>query len=88
MVAGVQRRRGGGSRTVAGARLPPQLPGEYVALELAASQTIENLEAFGRRLAAIHDRYLAGTAGCECEGRSDDKHIDHRGAAARAVDPG
>ena len=43
--------------------------GEHVAHELAASQTLDNLDAFGRRLEELHDRYLAGTARCECNGR-------------------
>jgi len=40
--------------------------GDYVAFELARSQTLDNLESFGRRLAAWHDRYLKGTERCEC----------------------
>ena len=41
--------------------------GDYVAFDLARSQTLENLESFGRQLAEWHDRYLAGTARCECK---------------------
>lgn len=32
------------------------LDGEFVARELAQEQTLENLYAFGRRLADVHDR--------------------------------
>ena len=28
---------------------------------------MENLDAFGRRLEELHDRYLAGTERCECK---------------------
>ena len=41
--------------------------GEHVAHELAASQTMACLDAFGRRLEELHDRYLAGTERCECK---------------------
>ena len=41
--------------------------GEHVAHELAASQTMASLDAFGRRLEELHDRYLAGTERCECK---------------------
>jgi len=40
--------------------------GDYVAFELARSQTIANLEAFSQRLAEWHDRYLQGTERCDC----------------------
>ena len=41
--------------------------GDHVAHELAASQTMASLDAFGRRLEELHDRYLAGTERCECK---------------------
>ena len=41
--------------------------GEHVAHELAASQAMASLDAFGRRLEELHDRYLAGTERCECK---------------------
>ncbi|HXP63412.1 MAG TPA: hypothetical protein VN829_23115 [Dongiaceae bacterium] len=40
--------------------------GDYVAFELARSQTLDNLESFGRRLAEWHDRYLVPEGKCEC----------------------
>ena len=46
---------------------PRNYQGEYVAHELAAMQTLDNLDAFGRRLEELHDRYLAGTERCECK---------------------
>jgi hypothetical protein len=38
------------------AACPRNRHGEYVAPELVEEQTLENLEAFGDRLAAIHDK--------------------------------
>ncbi|MDP2999423.1 MAG: hypothetical protein Q8N47_18185 [Bryobacterales bacterium] len=46
---------------------PLNYQGESVARELAATQTLENLDAFGRRLQEVRDRYLAGTERCECQ---------------------
>ena len=46
---------------------PRNYKGEHVACELAATQTLDNLDAFGRRLEELHDRYLAGTERCECK---------------------
>ena len=40
--------------------------GDFIARELAQSQSIERLVAFGERLAELHDRYLKGTERCEC----------------------
>lgn len=45
---------------------PTNLKGEYVAPELAAAQTLENLYAFGERLRRLHDTHLAGKAICTC----------------------
>ena len=41
--------------------------GDFVAFELAQSQTIDNLATFGRRLAEWHDRYLVPSGRCECK---------------------
>jgi hypothetical protein len=46
---------------------PRNYQGEHVARELAAMQTLDNLDAFGGRLEQLHDRYLAGTERCECK---------------------
>ena len=42
--------------------------GEHVAHELAASQTMASLDAFGRRLEELHDRYQIGRASCRERG--------------------
>ena len=45
------------------ATCPTNEAGEFIAPELAREQTLENLDAFGQRLAARH----ATMKGCECE---------------------
>ena len=45
---------------------PLNYQGEYIASELVAEQTLENLEAFGQRLQQAHDLYLKGTEACSC----------------------
>ena len=43
-----------------------RITGEYIAKELAASQTLANLETFSNRLADLHDEKLLGTEHCDC----------------------
>lgn len=47
---------------------PTNLRGEYIAAELAGpgAQTLENLAAFGERLADLHDRVLVPGGHCRC----------------------
>lgn len=43
------------------------LAGDFIARELVEEQTLDNLFAFGDRLAELHARTLAGTAHCDCQ---------------------
>lgn len=45
---------------------PRNLDGEFVAEELAREQTLDNLFAFGARLARLHDEVLVPNGGCRC----------------------
>lgn len=41
--------------------------GDYIAPELAREQTLENLDAFGERLAKLHDEVLKPKGFCRCQ---------------------
>lgn len=45
---------------------PTNLRREFVAVELAEEQTLENLYAFGDRLRGLHDKYLVPEGRCRC----------------------
>ncbi len=42
--------------------------GDYIARELVMDQTLENLYAFGERLAKAHDEVLVPRGHCTCKG--------------------
>lgn len=43
--------------------------GEFIAKELVREQSLENLDAFGKRLNFMHDRHLVPKGNCRCIGR-------------------
>ena len=43
------------------------LHGEFIAKELVREQTLENLYAFGDRLARVHDEMLVPRGRCRCD---------------------
>lgn len=46
---------------------PTNYKGDYIAPELAREQTLENLDAFGERLAKLHDEVLKPKGFCRCQ---------------------
>lgn len=44
---------------------PTNIDGDYLAPELVDDQTLENLDAFGERLAKAHN-LLVGSGWCDC----------------------
>lgn len=51
------------------AACPTNLQGQYIARELAREQTLDNLYAFGDRLAKIHDEVFVPRGLCRCSDR-------------------
>jgi hypothetical protein len=46
------------------------LNGDYVARELAETQTVKPLMEFAKRLEYMHDTYIVNSGRCECDAHS------------------
>lgn len=54
------------ARALIVAACPTNAAGQYIARELAEEQTLENLYAFGDRLAKLHDEVFKPRGFCRC----------------------